>query len=338
MGIEVMPTKTEFKFNCPTCGQHILTATEWSGRRINCPACQTKITVPAPPKEAKKPAPVTPYKPATHPNYTSRVLRVELPVKGSKAAAIQAQGATASPKTSPDVQPATGGRNLKSNTPPAVRVQPQQLRVAVLTPEIKLDMVRAVRRRIADPSAWLPDGIKGAYTYAAKVSNGETVLVDVKSPEATRFSLIGAFLLEFHLRQVVRTAIGREKLLDQEIPDAIHEVLAENVSDEVRERIEHSPAKENLMNLSHPQCLATLDVLEECYSQRMDFVRAETAKQFLGSVRLPDLVKKLERKARVTPEEVATALYLELMDVRRRLDRLESRIARDKQGAKLGQE
>jgi hypothetical protein len=220
----------------------------------------------------------------------------------------------------------------KSKTPSAIPLRSQQLRIAVLTPEIKLDMVRAVRRRIAAPSAWLPDGIKGAYAYAAKVSKGETVLVDVKSPEATQFSLIGAFLLEFHLRQVVRTAIGREKLLDQEIPDAVHAVLTKNVSDAARERIDHLPAKENLMNLSHPQCLATLDVLEECYSQRMDFVRAETAKQFLGSVRLPDLVKKLERKAHVTPEEVATALYRELMDVRRRLDRLESRIARGKQG------
>jgi len=325
-----MATKTEFKFNCPTCGQHILAATEWSRRRVNCPSCQTKLTIPAPPKEAKKPAPVLPLNPATHPNYINPVVRVELPVKGSTAAAIQAQGAPASPKTSPAVQPATGGRNLKSKTPSTVRVQPQQLRIAVLTPEIKLDMVRAVRRRIANPSAWLPDGIKGAYTYAAKVSNGETVLVDVKSPEATRFSLIGAFLLEFHLRQVVRAAIGRTKLLDQEIPDAVHEVLTTNVSDEARERIEHSPAKENLMNLSHPQCLAALDVLEERYSQRMDHVRAEAAKQFLGSVRLPDLVKKLERKARVTTEEVATALYLELMDVRRRLDRLESRIARDR--------
>jgi len=84
------------------------------------------------------------------------------------------------------------------------------------------------------------------------------------------------------------------------------------------------------MKLSHPQCLAALDVLEERYSQRMDHVCAEAAKQFLGSVRLPDLVKKLERKARVTTEEVATALYLELMDMRRRLDRLESGITRDK--------
>jgi hypothetical protein len=220
----------------------------------------------------------------------------------------------------------------KSKTPSAIPLRSQQLRIAVLTPEIKLDMVRAVRRRIADPSAWLPDGIKGAYAYAAKVSNGETVLVDVKNPEATRFSLFGALLREFHLRQVVRTAVGRTKFLDQEIPDAIHEVLTENVSDEDRERIEHSSAKENVMNLSHPQCLAALDVLEERYSQRMNHVRAEAAKQRLGSVRLPDLVKKLERKARVTPEEVATALYLELMDVRRRLDRLESRVARDKQG------
>ena len=76
-----MPTKTEFKFNCPTCGQHILAATEWCGRKINCPSCQTSITIPELPKEKKKPAPVMPPSPTTHPNYSSRPIRVELPAQ-----------------------------------------------------------------------------------------------------------------------------------------------------------------------------------------------------------------------------------------------------------------
>ena len=75
-----------------------------------------------------------------------------------------------------------------------------------------------------------------------------------------------------------------------------------------------------------------LDILEERYSQRMDQVRPEKVKRKPGTVRLPDLIKKLEKKARIAPEDVATALYHELMEVRRRMDRLESRMDKKKQG------
>ena len=37
----------EFKFSCPQCGQHILCDTQWSGREINCPACQQALVVPS---------------------------------------------------------------------------------------------------------------------------------------------------------------------------------------------------------------------------------------------------------------------------------------------------
>ena len=39
---------SEFKFSCPQCGQHILGDTQWSGREINCPACQQTLVVPPP--------------------------------------------------------------------------------------------------------------------------------------------------------------------------------------------------------------------------------------------------------------------------------------------------
>jgi ribosomal protein S27E len=38
---------SEFKFSCPQCGQHILCDTQWSGREINCPACQQALAVPS---------------------------------------------------------------------------------------------------------------------------------------------------------------------------------------------------------------------------------------------------------------------------------------------------
>ncbi len=40
-------TVSEFKFTCPQCGQHILCDTKWSGREINCPACQQTLVVPS---------------------------------------------------------------------------------------------------------------------------------------------------------------------------------------------------------------------------------------------------------------------------------------------------
>ena len=174
-----MPTRTEFKFNCPTCGQHILAATEWCGRKIDCPSCQTSITIPELPKEKKKPAPVMPPSPTTHPNYSSRPIRVELPAQDKESGKSPTPNAAGSPKT----QPTTGGPETKAQPTSPITTEPQQLRVAVLTPAVKLDMVRAVRRRIASESAWLPGKVGGKAAYAAKVANGEPVLVELKSRE-----------------------------------------------------------------------------------------------------------------------------------------------------------
>jgi hypothetical protein len=38
---------SEFKFSCPNCGQHIQGDERWSGRQINCPACQQPLVVPS---------------------------------------------------------------------------------------------------------------------------------------------------------------------------------------------------------------------------------------------------------------------------------------------------
>jgi hypothetical protein len=188
----------------------------------------------------------------------------------------------------------------------------EQPRVAVLSPAVKLELVRAVRRRIADETGWLPGKVKGATAYAGKVEGGEVVLV-------------GAVLREMDDRRVVRTATGRRRFLDEEIPEAIREVLLEGVSDEEREGAEDRLSGEELESISHAQCLAVLDALEGRYMRRAEQVQIEKAKRRLGGARLADLVKKLEKKVRISPEEVATALYHELMEVRRRLERLESR-------------
>ena len=36
----------EFKFACPSCGQHILATEAYSGEQVDCPACQAPMVVP----------------------------------------------------------------------------------------------------------------------------------------------------------------------------------------------------------------------------------------------------------------------------------------------------
>ena len=47
---------SDFKFSCPSCGQHIVCDTSNVGMSIACPGCQTTLTVPAPPPAAAAPA------------------------------------------------------------------------------------------------------------------------------------------------------------------------------------------------------------------------------------------------------------------------------------------
>lgn len=57
---------SESKISCPSCGQHLTLDVAWSGRTLNCPACQKPfvvpqlgaIAVPPPPPPAAAPAPV----------------------------------------------------------------------------------------------------------------------------------------------------------------------------------------------------------------------------------------------------------------------------------------
>src|ERR1700677_4713954 len=48
---------SEFKFSCPSCGQHIQADDGYSGRQINCPSCQSTLVVPQNPS-APPPPPV----------------------------------------------------------------------------------------------------------------------------------------------------------------------------------------------------------------------------------------------------------------------------------------
>ncbi len=428
----------DFKFKCPRCGQHILANAEWIGRPLECPSCNTRITVPAPqPRPKKKESALADTKKppghalqttlaqkvgeaqttrtktsdsarqevgATEPGAPTTPGTVPLPSKdGSTVEALgaeptnqkmpvvssapdaRAKSPGTSARRSPQIEkkgelkkavpqvvipegkspPPSGGRQSAEALPEAARnesdvpvtpptqqsvtvtekpaftpaetaeaspgaCQPEPRCIAVLSAAVKLEIVRGVRQRIADESAWLPGKVDGKTAYAAKMDGANLVLLDAKSPEATRVSLMGAFLLELEAQHVKATATGRREFLDEEIPDGIRGVLQEQMEGEQGENPEDALADKDLLTISHAQCLAVLDWMEARYSERMEQLLIEKAKKRLGNVRLTDLVKKLEKKARIQAEDVATALYHELAEVRRRLERLESRNARDK--------
>lgn len=288
---DAMAQTTEFKFNCPSCGQHILANTAWVGRKFKCPSCNGQMKIPVATKKGKS-----------------------IP---------HARGGASSKRATDAAQNEERPAEMKKDSgfPPL----PEGPRVAALTPAIKLDIVRAVRSRIRSVSTWLPGRVKGANAYAAMSGGDDPKLVDATNPKAKRFSLVGAILLELHSQRVVRTATGRLRFLEREIPEAVREVLSSGTREDGKEEVKSDP-----MLISHPQCLAVLDVLEDRYSRRLSRIRAERAKRLLRNVRLADLVTKLEKKARIAPEDVALALYHELTALGRRLDQIESLVENQK--------
>ncbi len=50
------------KISCPSCGQHLDAPEELANQTIDCPACNVKLTVPAPPTPEPAPSPAPPPK------------------------------------------------------------------------------------------------------------------------------------------------------------------------------------------------------------------------------------------------------------------------------------
>lgn len=70
--------KTEFKFDCPKCGQHILVSSDWMGLRISCPSCQSRIVIPSAPSGDSR------LKPASSSLRIKPTIRIELPPTPAK--------------------------------------------------------------------------------------------------------------------------------------------------------------------------------------------------------------------------------------------------------------
>ena len=192
--------------------------------------------------------------------------------------------------------------------------------MAVLSPQVKLDMIRSVRIRISDKNRWLPGTTKdGELQYAVKDEEGKIVPVNPAAKEVERLSLMGAVVRELADRNVARNAQGRRRFLDVEIPEAIREVLGRGPDE----------GKTNdLYSISHEQCLKVLDVLEQRYLTRRAEVAAESSAKKLGRTRVKDLVTKVEKKLTIPPEDIVTALVHEVNELKHRIEKLEA--AQDK--------
>jgi hypothetical protein len=274
-----------FKFNCPACGQRIEADAIQIGLASTCPQCRANIVIPRPEPKQEEPAAPVPASPVT-------------------------------PAPPPEPPPPPSNPVPEPTPTQTGGDQPAVVQIGSLTPELKLEIATAVREHLTDAAHWLPERTGGAgFTYAGKLEAGEVIPLPVNSPEATQFSLFGAVLREFDHRNVTPIATGRKEFLDQEIPEAIQELR----SDEAAEGAEPEAPRP----LNHPETLAVLDRLIQRYSREIKASKTAFAARKLLNVRLEDLVGKLELEAPIKPEEVATALYHELEELKERLSKLE---------------
>jgi len=302
----------EFKFACPACNQHIQIAAEFESRRIDCPSCQTTIIVPAAPDVEGTIPNATLVQPAIRPGATGVSPAKPIPTSG------KSEVQTAAPKTATTNPTGAVGSIQPASAATVVMVAPiSETRVVALTHRLKLEIVRAIRSRLADKSHWLP-GKKGAgaYDYAARKEGDHLVSVSPTDVTATHLSLFGAVLLEFHRHNVMRITTGRRKFLDEELTAAIQRGLgrapgASPVSEAEREA------------LTHEQCLTVLDVLQQRYEREIEKTSSRERERKIDYIRLADLVKKLEKSTPVRAEEVVCALYYELEELNHRLDERE---------------
>ena len=285
---------TEFKFSCPSCKQNFKVDTSICGKKIECPSCHAKII-----------APEKPDKPDTVPVATLETPPpakppAEAPAKKAAPAESKPAETPAEPKKAPD-------------TPP----RPQ---IPILTAPIKQEIVQAVKSLLSDKSKWMPRiNENGDLMYAAKKEGDKLVPVAVESSEATHFSLLGAVLHEFHVRNVMRTAAGRKRFLDKAIPEAISAVIKKDTG--------KSPEDLGKVALTHEQTIKVIGILENKFDDEADLMaQAMERTSKMGKTRVQDIVMKIEGESIITNEEIATALCNELEEIKARLATLEAKV------------
>ncbi len=285
-----------------------------------------KATAPVPPTKTVAPAAtVTPATAAPIPKWEVAIPTPAMP-PAPPAPTEKAPVPTAAIAPAPAAKPTVPPVPPLAAEPPAgaAPIENQNKpQVAALTSALKRELVRSVRARLANESKWMPRKTEsGKFAYAAKLVGRELVPVPITSAEATHFSLLGAVLLEFHLRNVTQTATGRKEFLDGEIVAAIRQVTQSSAGLPAGAATPTGQAADP-MAMTHAQCLQALDLLDQRYSREAEVTQTTKVERRTERIQLSDLVRKLEKQAPVTAEEVATALCHELEEVNRRLAELE---------------
>jgi hypothetical protein len=311
---------SDLKFNCDQCGQPIVVAATDTGREIDCPGCEASLIIPK-----------------------SAVPTAEAASGGLKLAADNAAGPidletapqTEASKSSklrdPEKKPnpaaeAVAAPPAAGGPSPASESTVGAGQVAVLTPRLKLAVVRAARDRISDPAHWMPGlDANGKYTYAAKQEGEVRVPVDIASKEATHYSLIGAVLAAFRDQSVTTTAVGRSDFLDQAIPTAIRQVLGTETVETGRQPSAKAEVDPKLLAISHEQCLEVLRRLAEDYAaslgQGSDGALLEGWET--QGVTVEELLTRLAKGETITGGEVLRGVNRALKELDRRVTKLE---------------
>ena len=277
----IVKNMSELIFPCPTCQQNIKVGEEFVNQPIECPHCQASLIVPLPSKEDGS-VPAAPA-PASEPASTKK-----------------------------------DSAGTASSTLPLAMISPiSDRRMAVLTQEVKMDIVRAVRARLADKSRWMSGRREdGLYNYAARLEGDKLVPVEPTDASATHISLFGAMILEFHQHNVTWITRGRQQFLDEELGAAIRQIQGRKPGEPAIEPTERAA-------LTHEQCLAVLDVFEKQLQAETKRLKQKQAEQKIDRVQLADLLKKLEINSPIRTEELVCALYYELEELKQRLEKLE---------------
>ncbi|MDC0325194.1 hypothetical protein OAM01_00380 [bacterium] len=290
-----------FKFLCPDCDVHIETEASSVGCIVECPQCSEELVIPA-----------------FHPN----MVTMPLAARSKHAHGHQsAQKTSAFESSVPSVDFLTpldqeGIEEAVSNVPVHDALKTH---VGVLSADIKLEVVRWAFRRIEHPAAWMRHRKQGArYVYAGIRKGAGIEPVSYDHPDAVRFTLLGAILLELKIQNVSMSAEGREEFLDREIVDISRKVLVESSVE--------PESSEPMGVLNHEQCLSVLRQLEAIYLGESEHLDEMMESARLPGVTMSDLVKRAEQGTIVTSNEVLSVLYHETHVLNRRIEELEKLI------------
>jgi hypothetical protein len=207
---------------------------------------------------------------------------------------------------------------------PAAEITPPPVQVAVLTPDIKLEVVRAARQLIIDESRWIP-GLSddGKYRYAANSDGKELTAAEIGDQKASRHSLMGAVLAELQNRNVSAIARGRVEFLDQEIPAAIRQVIGGDATQPAQSPAEGGGSDPQLLAIHHDQCLAALDRLAQNYQAETTARSDSKGTWEIRGATLDELMARVSKDELITNAELLRALYRELTALESRIRELE---------------